>query len=60
MGDSCSYYEIVVRAGAEVTLTHYSVPMEPRAREATAANLGMDMFRVMLADLVDVALGIEN
>jgi hypothetical protein len=55
VGEASSYYEAVVTGGGEIALSHYTVPVKTAGREETPVDLGMDMFRVMLVDLVEVA-----
>ncbi len=54
IGESACYYEAVVTRGNDVEVFHFSVASEPRRREETPVDLGMDLFRVMLVDLVEV------
>lgn len=55
VGPAKSYYEAEVAGGTDVVVTHYCLPVGSTQREEKPVDLGMDMFRVMLTDLLEVA-----
>lgn len=53
VGESGSYYEAVVEDGGGVVVSHHATAPGKTEAEATPVDIGLDMFRIMVADLVD-------